>query len=72
MLLFAISAHSFNGLRSKALLSRQRSGSIILGLCGQRATERDDKQIRSAAGLRNHNIFVIKPRLQPSPIGHLS
>ena len=25
MLLFAISAHSFNGLRSKALLSRQRS-----------------------------------------------
>ena len=30
MLLFAISAHSFNGLRSKALLSRQWSPGSLL------------------------------------------
>jgi len=29
VLLFAISAHSFNGLRSKALLSRQRSSGLL-------------------------------------------
>jgi hypothetical protein len=49
-----------------------QSSTLIPELRRDATLKRDDEQIRDVAGFRNHNIFVIKPRLQPSSIGHLS
>ncbi len=45
---------------------------VTYKLCCHRATERDDKQIRSVAVLCNHNVFGISVSLQPSFVTSLS
>jgi hypothetical protein len=50
VLLLAISAHSFNGLRSKALLLLQMSDQASLSGAAIARLNGDDKQIRMVAG----------------------
>ncbi len=63
----AINAHEIICFQSlnRSVRAEVKLGHFELGC--HRATERDHKQIRSVAGLCNHNVFVISSSPQPLP-----